>query len=210
MATILGDPEALIAEVSRRAHHRALEIAEDARRRAAAIVEGANEESESIRKQSEQDAERQVAALVRRDAARAELEAQRRFVVLREAPINRVWHAAEEELRNLVRQPNYRDVLKRYAMRAAHELGGSEVLLAADPVGHELLSAETLAQWSKEAGVQFRRASEPVAAWGGLLATSGRGRFDATFPTYLAAAQTSLRDRVFQVLREGALAKEKA
>jgi len=202
MATILGDPEALVAEVSRRAHHRALEIAEDARRRSTAIVEGANEESESIRKQSEQDAERQVAALVRRDAARAELEAQRRFVLLREEPINRVWREAEERLRGVVSQPNYPDVLRRLAMRAAHELGGSELVLAADRAGHELLSAEILEQWSKEAGVQFRRASRPSPAWGGLLATSGRGRFDGTFATYLAVAKTSLRERVFHVLSE--------
>ena len=203
MATILGDPEALIAEVIRRAHQKAVEIGEDARRRSAAILDGAKEESESIRRQSEQDAERQVTALTRRNAARAELEAQRHFVLLREAPIERVWHAAEERLQSLVHQPGYLDILKRYASRAPAELGGSEVLLAADPVGHELLSTETLAQWSKQAGVQFRRASEPAEAWGGLLATSGRSRLDFRFSTRLAAAHLSLRERVFQVLSKG-------
>lgn len=203
MATILGDPEALIAEVSRRAHHKAIEIAEDARRRSDAILEGAKQESETIRRQSEQAAESQVAALVRRDAARAELEAQRRFVLLREAPIRRVWQAAEERLRELVRQPAYLDSLKRCALRAARELGASELELAADPAGHELLSAETLEQWSKDAGVRFTRASGPASTWGGLLAISGRLRFDATFPTYLAAAQIGLRERVFRALTKG-------
>ena len=50
MAAILGDPEALAADVGKRAHHRAVEIAEEAGRRAAAILEGAKDESESIRK----------------------------------------------------------------------------------------------------------------------------------------------------------------
>ena len=162
MAAILGDPEALAAEVSRRAHHRAVEIAEEAGRRAAAILESAKQETESIRRQSAEAADRQVAALVRRNFARAELEAQRRFIVLREAPIHRVWQAAEEQLRALVQQE----------------------------------------QWSKEAGVRFLRGQEPAPTWGGLLATSGRTRFDATFPTQFGLAQVTLRERVFQILSQ--------
>ena len=161
------------------------------------------QESESIRRQSARGRRRQLAALVRRNTARAELEAQRRFILLREAPIQQVWHAAEEQLRALVQQPGYRDILKHCALRAARELGDSELVLAADPVGHELLSAETLEQWSKEAGVQFHRAPEPAATWGGLLATSGRLRFDATFPSELALAQLTLRERVFDILSKG-------
>jgi V/A-type H+/Na+-transporting ATPase subunit E len=200
VATIHGNPEALVAEVIRHAQHRAAEMAEEARRRAAAILEDAKKESESIRRQSEQAAERQVAAVVRRNSARAELEALRRFITLREEPINRVWRAAEERLRQLVHQPTYRDILKSCALRAARELGAGELVLAGDPVGHGLLSKETLEQWSQEAGVQFRAAPEPATAWGGLLAASGRVRFDATFPTQLALAQIILRERVFQIL----------
>lgn len=203
MATILGDPEALIAEVSRRAHHKAVEIEEDARRRSAAILEGAKQESELIRRQSEQDAERQATVLARRNAARGELDARRRFVLLREAPIDRVWRAAEERLRALIRQPAYLDVLKRDAFRAARELGTAELVLAADPVGQELLSADVLARWSKEAGVQFSRSSEPADTWGGLLATGGRSRLDFSFSTRLASAQISWRERVFAVLTKG-------
>jgi len=200
VAAILGDPEALAAEVSRRAHHKAVEIAEEARRRSTAILDGAEQECESIRRQSEQESQIQLAALARRNAARAELEAQRRFILLREAPIERVWQAAEERLRAIVQQDNYRDILKRCALRAARELGASELMLAADPVGHQLLSAETLEQWSKEAGLRFHRAPGPAGTWGGLLATSGRVRFDATFPTQLAQAQLALREQVFQTL----------
>ena len=200
MAAILGDPEALAAEVGRRAHHRAVEIAEEAGRRATAILEGAKQESESIRRQSTEAADRELAALVRRNSARAELEARRRFVLLREGPIDRVWHAAEEKLRDLVQQPAYRDVLKRCALRAATELAAAELFLAADPVGHDLLSIETLEQWSSEAGVRFLRAEAPAVAWGGLLATSGRVRFDATFPALFDVAKVTLRERVFQIL----------
>ncbi len=203
MEAILGDPEALAAEVSKRAHHRAVEIADEANRRAAAILEGAQQESETLRRESSEAAQRQLDTLVRRNSARAELEAQRRFIVLREAPIDRVWRAADDKLHGLVRQPAYRELLKQCALRAARELGVSELVIAADPVGHELLTGETLDQWSKEAGVRFLRAQEPAATWGGLLATCGRRRFDATFPTQLSLAQTTLRERVLQTLIYG-------
>ena len=208
MAAILGDPEALAAEVGKRAHHKAVELADEAGRQAAAILEGAKQEAESIRTQSAEAVKRQLAALARRDSARAEVAAQRRFVLLREAPMDRVWEAAERKLRDLVQQPGYADVLKGCALRAASELGiaaiNSELTLAADPVGHELLSTETHAQWSAEAGVQFRRAEAPVAEWGGLLAVSGRFRFDATFGSSCAEARITLRERVFGILSQEA------
>lgn len=203
MATILGDPEALAADVIRRAQHRAVAIAEEARQRAAAILEGAKQESESLRQRSERAIEQQVTALVRRNAARVDLEVRRRTIQLREAPINRVWLAAEQRLRKLVNQPAYRDILKRCALRAARELGANELMLASERVGQELLSAESLEQWSKEAGVHFSRAPEPAATWGGLLVWSGRLRFDATFPTQLELAQATLREQVYQIFSKG-------
>jgi vacuolar-type H+-ATPase subunit E/Vma4 len=199
---ILGDPEALAAEVIRRAQHKAVEIVEDARLEAASLLGNAEQESEALRRKSEHDLELRVAALVRRNTARSELEARRRSIQLREAPINRVWHAAEAQLRNLVQQPGYLDILRGCALRAARELGVSELLLAADPIGHRLLSAKILDQWSSKAGIRFRRAMEPAATWGGLVATSGRLRFDATFSTHLELAQLTLRERVFQILSE--------
>lgn len=203
MASILGDPEALVAEVSKRAHHRAVEIAEDSRRRAAATLDEAREESESIRRQAAQNVERQTALALKRNAALAELEAQRRFILLREAPINRVWQAAEQRLRDAVHQPVYLDILKRCALEAARELDTGDLVLAADPIGHKLLAPDILTQWSSEAGTLFQRAPEPAATWGGLLVTSGRSRFDATFPTQLLQAQVALRDQVFQILSKG-------
>lgn len=200
MASILGDPEALIAEVSRRAHQRAVEIAEDTRRRSNAILEGAKQESEAIRRQAAQDADRQAAAVERGNAARAELEAKRRFIEMREEPIELVWRESEERLRGVIKEPAYLDILKRLALRAAHDLGAGELTLAADPIGHTLLSDELLEHWSKDGGVQFRRADQPADIWGGLIATSGRVRFDLSFDTRLESARRALRERVFEVL----------
>ena len=211
MAEILGDWEALIAEIKRRAQHRALEKEEDANKRSEAILTDAGQRRVSIVRQLEQEAGLQLAALVRRSRAKGELEARRHFAILREQPIDQVWREAEARLRALVPRPEYRDVLHGLAMLAVRELGGpaglmasrpggGELVLAADPAGHALLTPEILERWSREAQVQFVRAQNPAATWGGLLATSGRNRFDATFPTRLAEAQRALRERVFEVL----------
>jgi vacuolar-type H+-ATPase subunit E/Vma4 len=200
VAEILGDWEALIAEIKRRAQHRALEKEEDANKRSAAILTDASQRRVSTVRQLEQQCDLQLAALVRRSRAKGELEARRHFAILREQPIDQVWEEAEAQLRALVSRPEYREVLQGLAMLAVRELGASEFVLAADPVGHALLTPEILEQWSREAQVQFVRAQNPTATWGGLLATSGRSRFNATFPTRLAEAQRTLRERVFEVL----------
>jgi len=202
MPAILGDPEALIAEVSRRAHQKAVQIAEDARRRSAAILAGAKEESETIRGEAAEDAERQATASARRYAARAELEAQRRFIQLREEPIERVWQAAEDQLRDLVKQADYLRLLERLAICAARELNAGEVILVGDSAVYSELSDELLAQWSRDAGVAFRRAAAPSGEWGGLIATSGRTRMDLSFRTRLAAARSRMRERVFEILNQ--------
>lgn len=200
MGTILGDPEALVAEVSRRAHQKAVQIAEDTRRRSAAILEGAQKESEAIRRGAALDAERQSVALLRRNAARAELESQRRFIEKREQPIERVWRAAEDRVRGLMKEPGYGEVLKRLAFRAAQELGAKQVTLASDGTGHALLTDDLLDRWSQESGVRLERAARPIAAWGGLIATSGRARLDLSFAARIASARAGLRERVFALL----------
>ena len=92
--------------------------------------------------------------------------------------------------------------MHRLALAAAHSLAAATVVLAADPVGHALLAPARLAAWSSTAEVQFRRAAEPAATWGGLIASDdgGRRQIDATFPTRLALAQEELRERVAALL----------
>jgi vacuolar-type H+-ATPase subunit E/Vma4 len=200
MATILGDPEALVAEVGRRAHQKAVEIAEDARRRAAAILDGAGKESAAIRSAATLDAERQTSALLRRNAARAELESQRRVIEKREQPIERVWRAAEDRLRGLMKEPGYAEILKRLAFRAAHDLCTKQLTLSSDTIGYGLLTDDVLERWSQESGVRSERAAHPAPCWGGLIAMSGRARLDFSFAARLASARAGLRERVFELL----------
>lgn len=217
VAEILGNCEALIVEIKRRAQHRAREKEEGATKRSAAILTDAGEQRAVIERQVQQQGDIELALLLRRSRAKGELEARRHFAILREKPIEQVWKEAEARLRALVGGPEYQDILQRLAMRAVRELGSpagssreqrTEFVLAADPVGHTLLIPELLEQWSRQAQVKFVRSHNPADTWGGLLVTSGRNRFDATFSTRLAETQRTLRERVYEALTKVPTAEE--
>ena len=163
------------------------------------------QKAKPIRRESEQAAQREVAVLIRRNCRARRTGSA---APLHPAPGSADSAASGKRGRRAAAPARETTQLPRHSetLLPSTRLGNSEqrtLALAADPVGHELLSAETLAQWSQEAGVQFRRAPEAAATWGGLLATSGRVRVDATFPTQLATAQARLREQVFQMLSKG-------
>jgi vacuolar-type H+-ATPase subunit E/Vma4 len=202
-AAILGDPDALVAEISRRARQRAVSLEAEAQHQISTILDQAQKDCESIRAQEERETAAALESIAQRSKAQGELGARREFTLRREALLDRVWAGAEERLRNLTRESQpYLEILKQLALRGARELGGAEILLAADPVGHPLLTPDRLKEWSAEVHVEFRRAGQAAQTWGGLLATRGRTRFNASFPHQLAAARDSLRERVFQILTE--------
>lgn len=70
VAEILGDREALIAEIKRRAQHRALEKEAAADKRSSAILADAGERRATILRQLEQESELQLAAMIRRSSAK--------------------------------------------------------------------------------------------------------------------------------------------
>jgi vacuolar-type H+-ATPase subunit E/Vma4 len=200
MGAILGDVEALVAEILRHAHQCAVELDEQAKKQVSSILSQAQQETESVRARAEQETAEALKSLDRRSKAQGELEAHRRFASLREDPLDGVWAAAADRLRSLTSEPCYIEVLKHLAMTAARELARNNIVLAADPRGHELLTAERLKDWSAEAQVEFQRSPAPAPAWGGLLATSGRTRINATYSHRLALAKTVLREGVFDIL----------
>ena len=204
MTPILGDPDALIAEIVRRAQQKAVDVEAESNRQVSALLEQARKDSDSVRAAIERETAGALETLCRRSKAQGELEAQRHFTALRESPINQVWALVEARLRRLTRESAYTGVLKLLAMMAADELGPGPITLAADPVGHSMLSEEVLKAWSTEAQIEFQRAAAPWSAWGGLVGTRGRMRVNLTFPAQLTVARTVLRERVFEILaREG-------
>ncbi len=202
MPDIIGDLDELTGLVRRSARQEALDVAADAQRRAQQARERAAAQAQQVRDQLLAAAQGEVAQAGQRRLAQVALETQQRRLVVREALLDQVWADAEQRLREQVSHPSYADVLRRLAMAAAATLGQGPVVLAADPAGHGLLTAERLAAWSTEAQLQFVAAPQPAPIWGGLLAhdEGGRRLVDASFATRLALARADLREQVAQRL----------
>lgn len=202
MAEIIGDLEELTLLVRRAARQETLGVEADSLRRAKQVRDQAGAKAQHLRHeilaaaQGAADQERQ------RLLAQVALEMQRRLLTEREALLDQVWVAAEQALRELPGQAAYVGVLRRLAMTVGRVLGQGPIVLAADPVGHELLTSDRLAEWSTAAQMQFACAQQPAPIWGGLLArdVDERRQVDASFATRLALARAESREQVAQLL----------
>lgn len=191
---LLGDLEALLAEIRRRAEQRVLALESRVQREAEALRQAGAEQAEAEAAQLAEQARREAAALTRKLRMQGVLAAQRHLLQAREALLVEVWAEAEAALRALVASPDYPAVLRRLAAGAVAALGTRAIVLAADDYGHALLTPERLAAWGTELEVRFEAAPEAAPIWGGLWAWSGRLRYDASFETRLALAKARLRD----------------
>ena len=206
MAEVIGNVEDLAAIIRRSAQQQALSEEADARAFAQQKLAEAKTQATQIKEKVMVHAHRQAAVEARRILAQADLDAQHHRLHAREVLLDEVWQAAEQRLRDLPNQPAYASVLQRLAIAAARILGSGTIRLAADPAGHALLTAERLKAWTEEIAqelpVTFVCAAQPATTWGGLVATQegGRRQVDATFPTRLALAQETLRERVAALL----------
>jgi vacuolar-type H+-ATPase subunit E/Vma4 len=202
MAQIVGDLDELTGLIRRTARQEALDVEAAARRRAQKVQEEAHTKAEALHAEILAAAGQEVAEERRRALARAMLDVQRRRLAARAELEELAWAAAEQELRGLPGRPAYEVVLRRLALGAAQALGQDTIILASDVVGHDLLTAARLAEWSIAAQVQFVRSEQPAPIWGGLLAwdAARRRQVDASFATRLELARTEIREQVAEIL----------
>ena len=200
MQQAMGDLEALLADIRRRAQQQGLDVETGARQRAEAVLAAAEPNGAELADALLREAARDTEALRLRILSQGELDARHRFIQARERILDSVWREVEARLRQLVTTPGYARVLESLAQLAARELASRRVVLAADPAGHRLLTQERLASWGRQVGVSFESAEEPANTWGGLLAYSGRERYDATLSGRLELAREVLREQVFEQL----------
>jgi vacuolar-type H+-ATPase subunit E/Vma4 len=202
MAQIVGDLDELTGLIRRSARQEALDVEAAARRRAQQVQEEARTKAAALRAEILAAVGQEAAVERRRMLARAALDAQHRRLVAREELSDQVWTEAERNLRALPGQPGYDEVLRRLALAAARALGRDTVVVASDAVGHALLTAERLAEWSAAAPARFMRAEQPASIWGGLLAwdVDLRRQVDASFATRLALARSEIREEVAEIL----------
>jgi V/A-type H+-transporting ATPase subunit E len=181
----------------------------EAEERANRIREEARQKADTIRTERVCEARARAKQQYRQQRAEAAQTARRAYLTTREELLDQVWQQAEQQLRQLPDDTEaYANALHRLTRVAIQTLGTGRLLLAADPNGHKLLTAQRLQAWSESASdeygetVTLERADEPLNTWGGLVVTDGeqRRRVDATFATRLAVARQELRDTLFQYM----------
>jgi vacuolar-type H+-ATPase subunit E/Vma4 len=208
MSEVIGDLEDLLDAIRLTAHGKAKDKETQAEHQADRIVKQAQQEAEHMRQEILHQSRAEAQAEHRTRLAAASLQAQSQRLKAREELLQQVWEEAEGQLRDLVGSDRYATVLRQLAWFAVRTLGPGDLVLAADPQGHELLSQDLLAKWSEEASnqfgaaVTFKRAAKPADTWGGLIATGRQGKqqMDARFPVRLEIAHSELRDEISQRL----------
>jgi V/A-type H+-transporting ATPase subunit E len=210
MSEVIGDLEDLLEAIRLTAHGRAKDKETQAEHRADRIVKQAQQEADQLHEQILRQGHAQAQAERRQRLAEAAQQAQSQRLRAREEILQEVWEKAEAQLRDLVDSDDYATVLRQLAWLAVRTLGAGDLILAADPRGHELLSQDRLDSWSEEASdafgtaVSFERAAKPADTWGGLIATQKQGKeqMDAWFAVRLEIAHSELRDEISQRLME--------
>jgi V/A-type H+-transporting ATPase subunit E len=204
MSEVIGDLEDLLEAIRLTAHGKAKDEETQAEHRADRILKQAQQEADQLRQEILRQGRAQAQAERRQRLAEAAQQAQSQRLKAREEILQKVWEQAEERLRTLVDSDDYATVLHQLARLAVRTLGTGDLVLAADPRGHELLSQDRLESWSAEASdalgirVSFERAAKPADAWGGLIATrkQGKEQMDARFAVRLEIARSELRDEI--------------
>jgi vacuolar-type H+-ATPase subunit E/Vma4 len=201
---VRGDLEALVAETHRRAEQHALEHEATAERRAAETLDEARGAAEAALAEQRARTDDEAAEVRRRLLALGEMHAKRAALEHREALLDTIWERARAQLAKLTTDTErYVVTLRRLAKLASRALAEREIVLASEPHGQALLTEERLEAWGREDGVQYRRAADPVAILGGLEASAGRLRADASFDTRLEAARRELREPLLTLVLAG-------
>lgn len=201
MFEVRGDLEALVAEAHRRVEQRALDQEASAERRATQALDEAEGAATALLAEARARAAEAAAEARHRLLAQGEMRAKRAAIERREALLDAVWERAREELAALPGDAErYLGTLRRLAALAARRLASGDVTLASEPRGHALMTPARLAAWGAEDGVRYRLASDPLSIEGGLQASAGRLRVDASFETRLEEARRTLREPTLALL----------
>jgi vacuolar-type H+-ATPase subunit E/Vma4 len=208
MTQMIGNLDDLANGVQKRADVQAADRVDRARQQATKIVDDAKARAADITRQTVADARRQADEFRRQRLAEARAKTRQQSLQAREEILHDAWEGAEKRLRDLVGGGDYPEILRQLAWLGVRTLGPGDLVLTAEPEGHQVLSKDRLSQWSKEASdefgspVTFERAPKPLDTWGGLLVTAkgGKEQMNATFSFRLQEARGELRDHVFHVL----------
>jgi len=198
---LFGNLDALVAHVRRRAEQRALATLAAADEQAKHIAEENAQRALEAAKAAEAAGRAAVDAARKERQATLDAELRRRRLEARERRLERVWRAAEAELKEMsTRDGALLEHLPALARTAARQLGGDEVLIALDARHHAMVTADEVAGWAEVGRPRLRLEPEPLGSGHGLVARSGRARVDATVENRLKEARERLRGEIVALL----------
>jgi V/A-type H+-transporting ATPase subunit E len=188
---VRGDAEQVLAEARTKADEIRQRAQEQAEAERAQILEGAKVEAERIRGQ--------VVATTQLKARTMELEQ-------REKLLQDVFDTVKKRLPSVLRGSDYEKIAQRLLREAITQLGGSTVIVRADPETMKSLSTRVLEDIAKETGMKIQLGDTLEKGLGVIAETEDKRRqYDNTLETRLRRMQDTLRSSVYRILMGEAL-----
>jgi vacuolar-type H+-ATPase subunit E/Vma4 len=188
---VRGDAEQVLAEARTKADEIRQRAQEQAEAERAQILEGAKVEAERIRGQ--------VVATTQLKARTMELEQ-------REKLLQEVFDTVKKRLPSVLRGSDYEKIAQRLLREAITQLGGSTVIVRADPETMKSLSTRVLEDIAKETGMKIQLGDTLEKGLGVIAETEDKRRqYDNTLETRLRRMQDTLRSSVYRILMGEAL-----
>lgn len=205
MPRVIGDFEDLRNAVQKAVRNKTNERRGEALQKTQEIIDSASNQADKLKQEIKQENLREIEENRIQRLAEANQRARRLILQAREELLDEVWDEAEKDLRELVHSDLYPQTLQRLAFLALPKLGPGQIVIKADPEGHQLLTKDRLNSWNSEAShlidgeVEFIRSDEPADCWGGLIAVDQdkNRQLDARFSERLRIAKDELRDEIF-------------
>lgn len=182
------------------------QILADARTKADEIRRRAQEQAEAERTQILEKATVETDQIRGQVVATNQLKARTMQLEQREKLLEEVFNTVKQRLPSVLRGSDYEKIAQRLLREAITQLGGSTVIVRADPETLKSLSTRVLEDISKETGMQIRL-GDPLEKGLGVVAETEdkRRQYDNTLETRLRRMQDSLRSSVYRILMGEAL-----
>jgi vacuolar-type H+-ATPase subunit E/Vma4 len=182
------------------------QILADARTKADEIRRRAQEQAEAERAQILEQATVETDQIRGQVVATNQLKARTMQLEQREKLLEEVFNTVKQRLPSVLRGSDYEKIAQRLLREAITQLGGSTVIVRADPETLKSLSTRVLEDISKETGMQIRL-GDPLEKGLGVVAETEdkRRQYDNTLETRLRRMQDTLRSSVYRILMGEAL-----
>jgi vacuolar-type H+-ATPase subunit E/Vma4 len=174
---------------------------DDAKARADETREQAKQKAEAERKQTLDEAAREVARIRGQAVASAQLKARRLTLERREKLLSDVIDAARERLPSVQQWTDYDKIVSELAREAVSQLRAEQCIVQADETAMEILTDGVLAELAESSGTELRLGETLGDRTGVVVETpDGHRRYDNTLSARLDRLQDELRFPVYRLL----------